>query len=165
MDISLDTTWRWRKQTRFIVSVGFAVILVSLVASYAFSLTRQTVEVRVGQSGVYSLWVAGNERALYKGLSGVDELPPNGGLLMDYKTESRPRIVMRDMKIPIDAVWLNKDKRVVHIVKNLDPSLGESKEFGAQEGARYILELPAGSVERSAIKIDDMAQFDVLEGR
>ena len=161
LEIVSRKAWKWRAQTWLILIIGLAVVLVALVASYAFSMMRPTVGVRVGQSGIYELWLADTDASLYKGLSGVEELPGNGGLLMDFKSSGYHGIVMRDMKVPLDIVWLNEQKRVVYIVKNASPELGESKIFTPIDPARYVLELPAGSVSNSVIKKDDKAQFEL----
>jgi len=79
---------------------------------------------------------------------------------MDFKEDGQWGIWMKDMKIPLDIVWLNKDKKIVYIVKNASPSLGTDTRFVPKEMARYVLELPAGTVERSALKIGTIAEFD-----
>ncbi|UTX51498.1 DUF192 domain-containing protein [Candidatus Saccharibacteria bacterium TM7i] len=167
MDIDISRkAWRWRSQTWIIFVTGLAVILVALVASYAFSMFKPTVDVKVGQSGVFRLWVADTDAELYQGLSGVDTLSRDGGLLMDFKVSGYHGIVMRDMKIPLDIVWLSESKKVVYIVKNASPELGESKTFApTKETARYVLELPAGTVTDSAIKVGDIAEFDAVGGK
>lgn len=167
MDIDVSRkAWKWRSQTWLIFITGLAVILVALIASYAFSMFKPTTDVRVGQSGIFRLWVADTDAELYRGLSGVEKLSRDGGLLMDFKVPGYHGIVMRNMNIPLDIVWLNEAKQVVYIVKNASPELGESKVFApTKDMARYVLELPAGSVENSAIKVGDVAMFDIADGR
>ena len=69
-------------------------------------------------------------------------------------------IWMKDMKVPIDIIWLNQHKRVVYIVKNASPELSTTMTFNPKEPARYVLELPAGSVDKAAIKSGNFASFD-----
>lgn len=150
---------KWRMQTWFVLIAGLTAILVALIASFAFATFKPTTEVRIGQSGIYHLWTAKTDGELYRGLSGVEKLPSNGGLLMDFTVDSNHGIVMRDMQVPLDIIWLDKNKKVIYIVKNAPPELGESKEFRSTEPARYVLELPAGGVKSSAIKLGDVAEF------
>ena len=161
MEFELTTkkAWKWRAQTWSLLIIGFAVVLVALVASFAFSMVRPTTEVHIGQSGIYHLWVADTQEDLYQGLSGVEDLPRNGGLLMDFKAPEYPGIVMRDMNVPLDLVWLNESKEVVHIVKNVAADTDESIVFEPKKPAQYVLELPAGSVVNSAIRIGNRADF------
>lgn len=162
MDIP-QTAWKWRRQTWLILIIGLMAILIGLVVSFASATFRPTTEVRIGSSGVYELWLADDSSSLYTGLSGVTELPRNGGLLMDFKAPGLHGIVMRDMKIPLDIVWLDETKEVVYVVKNASPSHGEVEPFVPKTPARYVLELPAGSVSNSAIKAGSKAEFTIRD--
>lgn len=152
----------WRPATTYILIGGLVLLLVALVASYMISNFKPTTELRMG-SGVYHLWVADTQDELAQGLSGVEELKPNGGLLMKFDSDNTWGIWMKDMKVPLDIVWLNKDKKVVYIVKNADPSLGMTKTFVPKDPARYVVELPAGSVEKAGIKTGVVATFNEFD--
>lgn len=158
MDIPKQA-FKWRMQTWIVLVIGLLAILVALVASFASATFRPTTPVKVGQSGVFSLWVADTRDSLYQGLSGVKELPRNGGLLMDFKVSGFHGIVMRGMKVPLDVVWVDESKQVVHIVKNIPADRSEEDVFVSKKPARYVLELPAGAVDRSAMKVGNVAEF------
>lgn len=149
----------WRPATTYILIGGLVVLLIALVASFAITTFRPTTEVKVG-SGVYKLWVADSEAELVQGLSGVESLPKNGGLLMKFSTDDRWGIWMKDMKVPLDIVWLNKDKEIIYIVKNAQPSMSTNITFTPKEPARYVIELPLGSVENAGLKTGMIAAFD-----
>ena len=85
------------------------------------------------------------------------------GLLMLFADDGQWGIWMKDMKIPLDIVWLDANKKVIYIVTDASPSLGTSKIFQPDNPARYVLEVPAGSVKSGAIKTGDAASF-TLEG-
>lgn len=138
---------------------GLVLILIWLVVSYALTTFRPTTSVRMG-SGVYNLWIADDDAKLKQGLSGVAKLPPDGGLLMKFSHDDTWGIWMKDMKIPIDIIWLDAGKKVVYIVKNAAPELSTTTTFIPKDKARYVLELPAGSVERAAIRTGLTATFD-----
>ncbi len=152
--------WTWRTQTWLVLIAGLTAILIALVASYASSNFRPTVDVKVGQSGIYSLWVAQTNSELYQGLSGVDKLSRNGGLLMDFKVPGYHGIAMRGMLFPLDIIWLDESKKVVSIVRN-NPVTAE--DVMPTKPARYVLELTAGTSQDSAIKVGDKAEF-ILPG-
>ena len=73
---------------------------------------------------------------------------------------------MKDMNYPIDIVWLDKDKKIVYIVKNAPPESYPYETFVPKQDARYVLELPAGTVGPKSIVIGKEAAFDenTLEG-
>lgn len=149
----------WRPATTYIFLGGLAIILVGLVIAYVLNTFTPTTSVRIG-SGVYHLWVADTEAELVQGLSGVESLKGDGGLLMKFDKDHTWGIWMKDMKIPLDIVWLDKNKEVVYVVKNAKPSLSTDVIFTPKTNARYVIELPMGEVEKSGIKNGDKAIFD-----
>jgi len=150
---------KWRPATTVILIVGIVSLLLYSVAAYAATHFKPTVEVRMG-SGVYHLWLADTEANRDQGLSGVESLSPNGGLLMKFDSDNTWGIWMKDMKIPLDIVWLDANKKVVYIVKNASPDLSTDRIFTPKTSARYVIELPAGTVENAAIKTNTEATFD-----
>ena len=154
----------WRPHTTGIVIGGLGLILVALVVSYMTTHFQPTTEVKLG-GGVFNVRLATTEAARVQGLSGVEKLGADGGLLMvfDADTINDTGIWMKDMKIPIDIIWMNNEKKVIYIVMDASPDLGESKTFRPTSPAKYVLEIPAGTAKKSAIKIGDTASFNITE--
>jgi uncharacterized membrane protein (UPF0127 family) len=150
----------WRPSTTIILIVGLVLILVGLVVSFTLTTFKPTTQVRLG-SGVYSLWLADTDTSRIQGLSGVDKLHLNGGLLMAYETNGTHGIWMKDMNFPLDLIWLDSNKEVVYIVKNAPPENPARTIYTPKDAARYVLELPAGSVKKAGIKTGDTATFNI----
>lgn len=148
----------WRRSTTIILTVGVVLILVASVASFVAANFKPTTQVHIG-GGVYSLWLADTEPARVQGLSGVEKLDLNGGLLMAFDSSDTHGIWMKDMNFPLDLVWLNSKKDVVYIVKNAPPENPVKTLYIPKDDAMYVLELPAGSVEKAGIKTGDTATF------
>ena len=152
----------WRPHTTNILIGGLVVILIAIVASFVLTNFKSTTEVRIG-SGIFNARVADDEASREKGLSGVKKLDPSDALLFVFESDYKWGIWMKDMEIPIDIVWLNKDKKVVHMVIEADPKLSTSKTFTPTVPARYVLELPAGKIKQSGIKIGESALFTLKD--
>ena len=60
-------------------------------------------------------------------------------------------ITMWLMRFPIDAVFLDRDRRVVRVAEDLPPW----RLAIAAKGARDVLELPAGTVARTGTQAGD----------
>lgn len=116
------------------------------------------VEMKLG-TGIFTMRVAADDVARERGLSGVESLKPNEGLLMAFNSDDTWTIWMKDMNIPIDIIWLDSDKKVVHIVKNVSPDGGEETVYEPKQAARYVVELPAGTVDNYVIKVNQVAEF------
>jgi uncharacterized membrane protein (UPF0127 family) len=72
------------------------------------------------------------------------------------------------MKIPLDILWLDREKRVVHIEKNVPPCKEDPcPSYSSRFPALYVLEIKAGSVEEHGLKMYDRIDFvlKLEEGR
>jgi uncharacterized membrane protein (UPF0127 family) len=61
---------------------------------------------------------------------------------------------MKGMLFSIDMIWLNSDKEVIYIQKNVSPDT-YPKGFAPNGDALYVLELKAGTADRLDIKQGD----------
>lgn len=97
------------------------------------------------------------------GLSETPTLGKSNGLLMVFDTDGQWKIWMKDMQYPIDIVWLDADKKVVYTVRDAQPDKSPHKEYRPQKKARYVAELPSGSVTRYGINNGQQLQFNANE--
>lgn len=148
----------WRPAT-FLTIGGLVVLISVLVAVFIAPHFKPTTEVRLGK-GVYHLWIADSNAERVRGLSGVERLQPHGGLLMDFQANNTWGIWMKDMNIPLDIIWLTKDKEVVYIEENVSPDLKTSKVFMPTRPTWYVIELPAGTVKKDGIERGMTASFN-----
>ena len=65
------------------------------------------------------------------------------------------------MRTSIDIIWLDADKKVVYIVKNVSPDSGTDVMYTPKVDARYVVELAAGTVEKQHIVVGRAAVFDI----
>lgn len=98
-----------------------------------------------------------------QGLSGTPVLEPNEGMLFVFDRNAKWPIWMKDMKYPIDIIWIDKNKRVVWIERNVTPTT-YPKSFKPLTESRYVLEVAAGSAQQYGIRPSTTLQFD-LEGK
>lgn len=144
----------------------FVLLLVGAAAFFIIKpQLRPHTTLRLGD-GVFKTWVAKTTEERTKGLSGTAKLHNDQAMLFVFDSDNKWSIWMKDMSYPIDIVWLDKDKKVVYIVKNAPPESYPYESFTPKEDARYVVELPAGTADRKKIDIDKKASFDEnhLEG-
>jgi uncharacterized protein len=91
--------------------------------------------------------VADSPVSRMRGLLGRSELRPGEGLLL------RPASAIHTwfMRFPIDAVFLDRDWRVVAISDDVGPWRARSRR-----GAKAVLELPAGESARKQLAVGDL---------
>jgi uncharacterized protein len=102
--------------------------------------------------------VARNMYQLKKGLGGRESLRPFDGMLFVFPAYAKQRIVMRDMRFPIDIVWISQGK-VVDIAKQIQPE-GDVSEatltrYTPRVNANAVVELPAGWADTHGLRIGD----------
>lgn len=155
----------WRTRTTALLVAGVVILILAATVAFVISnLPSSTVEVRLG-SGLYHARVADNEAERAHGLAGVRALNPDDALLMVFQEDGKWGIWMKDMHVAIDIVWLDSAKKVVYVVKNATPDLSSDTTFSPNNPARYILELPAGSVQASGLKTGQTAIFTLGESQ
>lgn len=90
-----------------------------------------------------------------RGLLGQRSLGAGEGLYIEHA----PSIHMFFMRFPIDAVFVDGDRRVVRIVENLRPW----RIVAWARGARDCLELPAGSVQLTGTQAGDRLALEPVD--
>lgn len=89
-----------------------------------------------------------------KGLSGRNSLENNYGMLFIFPNNDRHGFWMKEMKFPIDIIWIDTD-RVVSIKENAPvPNPSETLPiYVPQEAANLVLEVPAGYTREHDIRV------------
>lgn len=154
--------FQWRRLTTVLLIGGFLLVVLVAGISFAINFFSFSSQVIVG-SGVYNVKIAKDDESRQRGLSGLSSLPSREGLLMIFDSSDKYSIWMKDMNFSIDIVWLDSNKEVVNIVKNADYTKGEQAVYTPVKPAKYILEIPAGSVQDDFIRIGSKAQFSETE--
>jgi uncharacterized protein len=103
-----------------------------------------------------------------KGLAIKDNLKENESMLFVYDEPSRQSFWMKDMKFPIDIIWLDSNGTVVHIEHNLQPcvsilntgsSILNCPTYTPDKDSLYVLETIAGFSQKHDVKIGTNIDF------
>ena len=131
-----------------------------VIAAVAWSVwPRQPEHVLQAGSHTYQLETVTTPEAMVKGLGGRTRLAKDAGMLFAYDQSAPNRCFwMKDMRFPIDIVWLDSYKRAIHIEHSLSPKT-YPKEFCAPQASQYVIELNAGEAKRANINIGQPLKF------
>jgi len=140
--------------------IALVLMLVSMAAVYVLWPQLQPHTTLHLGDGIFTAQVAKTQAARDRGLTGTPSLSADNAMIFVYDTDGKWPINMKDMNFPIDIVWLNKDKQVIYIVKNVPPESYPYQQFAPKDDARYVVELAAGVVGQKSIDINATAQFD-----
>lgn len=137
-----------------------AALLFQQATAYFLS---QTTTLFLGE-GKFTARIASSEAARTKGLSGTNTLPSDHALIFVFDYDSKWGIWMKDMRYPIDIVWLDKSKTVVDFVTNVSPNT-YPRVYTPTKDARYVVELPSGTVKNKTIRTGRQAIFTDAAGK
>lgn len=132
-------------------------ILLVTLKPQADSCPPELKNLQVGIA-IYSLECAITPAERSQGLSGRSGLPENTGMLFVFEKPAIYKFWMKDMKFPLDIIWLDESKRVVFIEKNVSPE-SYPNYFAPTDDSKYVLEINAGQSDKYGIKVGDIAVF------
>ena len=94
------------------------------------------------QSHCFSLKTADTEETRAKGLMHKKKLSKKAGMLFVFETQRPSSFWMKDTLIPLDIIWVNESKEIVHIEHNVPPcDLAPCKVYSPNIPAKYVLEI------------------------
>jgi uncharacterized membrane protein (UPF0127 family) len=102
--------------------------------------------------------VADTDRLREKGLSGHPGLAPDEGMLFVFDTDGMPGFWMKDMRFSIDILWLDRNRRIVHIAREVAPET-YPKTYAPPVPSRYVIELPAGFAGKHNVRVGSVVQW------
>lgn len=160
---------------RFISNLILGFFVLALMAVYGFAkqptvysmITGQAKQTTTASAGgdttrrvilpngtTVAVRVAATEEERLKGLSGVEQLDSNAGMLFVFAEPGTYSMWMKGMKIPLDMVWLDQNGRVVYVAAKVPPPTVNEETlptYTSEKPAQYVLELAAGTAETSGI--------------
>ncbi len=95
--------------------------------------------------------VAATPKEREQGLSGRDSIGADG-LLFVFPESGYHAIWMKNMRFPIDIIWIGADLKVVHIEENVSPDT-YPRMFRPQSPARYVVETEARYVDTFGVAV------------
>ncbi len=116
-------------------------------------------EVSLSSGVTLSAMVAEGEAERVLGLSGYPGLDKREGMLFIFDEPGKQAIWMKDMLFPLDILWFNDKRELVHIVERATPDSYPTTIFYSNENALYVLEVPEGFVAENGIKLGDTFSF------
>src|SRR3989344_4316807 len=104
----------------------------------------------------FKVEIASKFEELSKGLMFRESLDENSGMLFIFSEENFYNFWMKNTLIPLDIIWINSDKKIIFIERNVQPCLEEICEtYSSGEKALYVLEINAGIAEEIGLEIGD----------
>ena len=98
------------------------------------------------------------------GLMFRESLSPNHGMLFTFAEEQEWSFWMKNTRIPLDIIWMNKSKKIVHVERNV-PICTRTDDgcpnYQPNAPAMYVLELASGTADALKLQRGVRLQFEV----
>lgn len=82
-----------------------------------------------------------------KGLTTEDQ-----AMLLEYKQDGAWAVTASSLSLPVDTLWLNEAQKVKYVYKRMQPSSDAHYNVPTKD-VRYVLHLPAGSIDQYSIQV------------
>lgn len=106
--------------------------------------------------------IVDTEASRQKGLSGREGLASSTGLFFVFDVDNVWGIWMKDMKFAIDVVWFDKNGTIVGLKSDMTPK-SYPNVFLPEKEARFILEMEAGMIKKTKIKMGDQVKINFVQ--
>jgi uncharacterized protein len=95
-----------------------------------------------------------------RGLQGRESLSESAGMLFIFPSPGQHGFWMKDTLIPLDMIWLDASRRVVHIEYQVPPCHQDTcPTYLPQNDALYVLEVNAGMAKQMGLSEGSSMEF------
>ena len=99
-----------------------------------------------------------------QGLMFRDRVPEGTGMLFFFQNAGEYPFWMKNTLVPLDMIWIDDSKRVVHVEPNVPPCKADPcPSYPPHASARYVLELAAGEAAKHHVVNGATLKFDRVE--
>ena len=122
----------------------------------------QLVQVQLPGGVIIQAEVADTPRKRAEGLMYRDHLPKDRGMLFTFSQAQPWTFWMKNTKIPLDIIWMNEKKQIVHIAHRVPICTrtdDSCPQYQPNDPALYVLELGGGEAERLKLEKGSKLQF------
>ena len=129
-------------------AIGF--FATSRLADCADLLPETLITVKTPQGALIRAELADTALKRAQGLMFREQLPDDRGMLFIFGDAQPWTFWMKNTKIPLDIIWMDGKKTIVHIERNVPICTRQDDgcpQYHSEEGALYVLELGGGRAE------------------
>ena len=108
--------------------------------------------------------IAADDATRAQGLMFRDRLRDATGMLFFFQQSAEQAFWMKNTLIPLDMVWIDEQKRIVHVKMDVPPCQADPcPSYAPGVPARYILELAAGTARQHHLAAGNVLRFENVD--
>lgn len=155
----------------------FKYVLIIVLSAFAFLVLTSYFSFQEDVQPPYDLQLAQDEQLLYindetltvevadepreqaKGLSGRDSMDQDRGMIFVFPDPIVAGFWMKEMRFPLDFLWVDEYGVIVEITKNVSPDTFP-KTFSPSSPVLYVIEVNAGWSDDKNIRVGDKIELE-----
>lgn len=144
--------------------LGAIVVLFAVVLIITLLVTGKKITTAQINNQTFKVEVAKTDKERQMGLSGKNNLSKDQGMLFVFDNPDYYSFWMKEMKFPIDIIYLNGDK-VVTVIESAQPPTSSNENltiYQPEEKADRVLEVNAGTAQKHKITIGSVVKIKNL---
>lgn len=147
------------------IIIIFIIIIIAFGAFIFYQFSRAGVPTSKATIGEHTFLIslAQTQEELEKGLSGRNSLPTDQGMLFVFEEANTYGFWMREMKFPLDIIFINND-RIVSINKNVEPAEENNatpQVYTPPQPVTKVLEINGGLSDEYGFKAGDQVTLEL----
>jgi uncharacterized membrane protein (UPF0127 family) len=119
-----------------------------------------TIATAEGRELTFQVEVADTPAKRELGLQYRRDLAMDHGMIFLFPAESQLSFWMKNTPIPLDMIFINKDRKIIGIVEQAVPFSTDSRSVPG--ASQFVLEINGGLSKRHGIKAGDSVRFQAL---
>lgn len=135
-------------------------LAVLLQVSACQAQPQVTIATEGGRELTFHVEVADTPTKRELGLQYRRDLPPDRGMIFLFPAESEHSFWMKNTPIPLDMIFISKERKIVGIVEQAVPFSTDSRSVPG--ASQFVLEINGGLSKRHGIKAGDSVRFQAL---
>lgn len=114
---------------------------------------------------VVNVEIAADDATRAQGLMFRDRLRDGTGMLFFFPETGEQAFWMKNTLIPLDMIWIDEQKRIVHVKTDVPPCQADPcPSYAPGVPARYILEVAAGIARQHHLAPGNVLRFENVDG-
>lgn len=139
---------------------GYPAWAQSSLRAPSFPRSELTIEARGGKVHRFTVELADTDERRAYGLMHRDTMPADHGMIFDFKRDQPVAMWMRNTRIPLDMLFIDREGRVVKIHARAVPF--DETSIHSDVPVRGVLELNGGTAARLGLKPGDVVRHPVF---
>jgi uncharacterized protein len=142
-------------------AIASALALLAALPSY-IQADDSLVPIQLPGGVVIQAEIADTIKKRAQGLMYREHLSKDRGMLFTFDQAQPWTFWMKNTKIPLDIIWMNEKKQIIHIARNVPICTRTDDgcpQYQPNDPATYVLELGGGEAERLKLEKGAKLQF------